>query len=106
MMTDLRDATIHEEIQFALREYMAHSNGRYPRVLEVSHEVLGNLSRCPDAMRHMRAAWLTDGGIPCEFILYLGLWLLPKSGTTRFRLVADLPITSRGKALRECPPPP
>jgi hypothetical protein len=105
-MNDLRDATIHEEIQCAIRGYMAHSNGRYPRVLEVSHEVLDSLSRRPDAMRHMRAAWLTDGGSPCELILYLGLWLLPKADLTGFRLVADLPITSRGKALRECPPPP
>jgi hypothetical protein len=94
--------TIHDDVQAALRGYMSETSGRYPRAIVVSPAVLRQLTNCPDAVTRMRTAFLTDGGPPCEFILYLGMWLLAAPGTRGYRLLAELPTGSAASALRTC----
>ena len=81
---------------------MSESSGKYPLAIVTPPAVLRQLSDCPEAIKHMRTAHLTDGGAPCEFILYLGMWLLSPPGTESIRLLDDLPTGSNGNKLRLC----
>jgi hypothetical protein len=84
--------TLHDDIQEALRRYMARTSGRYPRAVVLSAEALRELMASPRAILLMRPGRTAGCPAARAVLTYAGMRLSVNRAETSYSLSDELPL--------------